>query len=256
MFERYTAFFHLRAVAAQGALGGVLLLNEYIARKELGATRWQILALLVIPAGAQMMVVFWNPATGRGPFGRRPFRTLGIALHALLFLPLLTGGRWSAWAFVGLGVTVLVAQMLLVPIQNRIVARNYGATSRGRRFGRAAAVQSLVIVAVSVPVGFWMDHDPGAWPWAYAFAAIAAMFAYRQWSLLKQRVPTLRFKPSSRTPRVPAIRLTDSTKSMPQRGKRWGRAPWAAQWRRGKTRRCSSSQSFTASWAMRSRLSK
>ena len=185
--ERYTAFFHLRAVAGQGAMAGVLMLNEYVARKELGATRWQIFALLVIPATAQLMTVVWNPATGRGPLAARPFRILGIAMHTLLFLPLLTGGGWPPWAFVALAATVLVAQMLLVPLQSAIVARNYGDERRGRRFGRAVAVQSLALVAVSVPLGLWLDHDPSAWIYGYALAAIAGMFAYHQWSRLRRR---------------------------------------------------------------------
>ena len=187
MDERYTAFFHLRAVAGQGALTGVLLLNEYVLRKQLDASRWQILLLLVIPAALQLVTVVWNPATSAGPIARRPFRTLGMGLHALLLLPLLTGGGWSPWALVALLVTVLIGQVFLVPIQNSIVARNYGDVRRGRRFGRAVAVQSLFIVGVSLPVGAWMDHDPTAWPWTYALAALAGMFAYRQWGRLRRR---------------------------------------------------------------------
>ncbi|MDJ0520702.1 MAG: MFS transporter [Planctomycetota bacterium] len=187
MFERYTAFFHLRAVAGQGALGGILILNEYVLRKQLDASRWEILLLLGVPASLQLMTVVWNPATSAGPLARRPFRTLGIGLHALLLLPLLTGGGWPAWALVTLLVSVLIAQMLLVPIQNEIVARNYGEVRRGRRFGRAAAVQSLFIIGVSFPAGLWLDHDPTAWPWAYAFAALAGTYGYRQWSRLRRR---------------------------------------------------------------------
>ena len=178
MFERYTAFFHLRAVAGQGALAGVLILNEYVLRKQLDASRWQILVL---------MTVVWNPATSAGPLARRPFRTLGIGMHALLLLPLLTGGGWSPGLLVVLLITVLVSQVLLVPIQNSIVARNYGEQRRGRRFGRAVAVQSLFIIAISVPAGIWLDRDPSAWPWTYAFGSLAAMFAYRQWGRLRRR---------------------------------------------------------------------
>jgi MFS family permease len=190
MYERYTAFFHLRAVAGQGAMGGVLILNEYIAHKELGATRWQILALLLIPAAGQLMTVVWNPASGKGPISRRPFRIIGMGLHALLFLPLLTGGAWTPGLFVALTATVAVAQMLLVPLQNAILARNYGASHRGRRFGRAVAVQSLALVVVSVPVGLCLDREPGAWTWAYALSGVAAIFAYKQWGRLRRRRPT------------------------------------------------------------------
>jgi Na+/melibiose symporter-like transporter len=189
MVERYTAYHHLRAAAGQGAVAGVLVLNEYVARKHLGATRWQILALMMIPAAAQLVVVVWNPASAPGPLGRRPFRTFGTALHALLLLPLLTGGGWGPWAFVALAATVLVAEMLLVPLQNAVLARNYGDAVRGRRFGSAVSLQSLLLVCVSVPLGILLDHRPGAWPVGYALAAGAAIYAYRHWGRLRRRRP-------------------------------------------------------------------
>ncbi|MHC5009918.1 MAG: MFS transporter, partial [Planctomycetota bacterium] len=189
MYERYTAFFHIRAVIGQGALAGVFLLNEYVARKQLGASRWHILALLLLPAFAQLMAVVWNPTNPGRLFGRRPFLLLGVGLHGVLFLPLLTGGGWAASPFVALVVTCLVAEALLVPVQNGILARNYGEARRGRRFGRAVALQSLGIVLVSVPVGFLLDQNGAAWPWAYAFAGAAAAFAYRNWGQLRRRRP-------------------------------------------------------------------
>lgn len=187
MFERYTAHYHVRAAAGQGALYGVLILNEYVARKHFGADRWQILALMLIPATTQLMAVVWNPASSGTFLGRHPFRTLGVGLHALLALPLLSQTGWSAWAFVWLAVTVLVAQMLLVPVQNTIVARNYRPAARGRWFGRAAAVQGAAVLLVSIPVGMWLDRDAEAWTLAYALAAGFGVYAYVQWGRLRRR---------------------------------------------------------------------
>ena len=202
LFERYTAHFHLRAALGMGAVHGVFALNEVIARKHFGADRWQILALMLIPAVTQFMAVFWNPASSTSVIGRRPFRRLGIGLHLLLGLPLVTGGNWNAWGFVWLLITMWVAQMLLVPVQNAIVARNYGPAVRGRWFGRASAMQGLAVLAVTVPVGLWMDHDIGAWPWPYAFAGGCAVFAYMQWGRIRRRRPidlteTLEIHPSA-----------------------------------------------------------
>ena len=189
MFERYTAHFHLRAAVGIGVWQGVFVLNEVIARKHFGADRWQILALMLIPAVTQLMAVFWNPASGTSVIGRHPFRTLGIAVQALLILPLLTGGQWSAWAFVWLLTTVWVAHMFLVPVQNAIVARNYGPAVRGRWFGRAVSAQGLAVLLVSVPVGMWMDRDVTSWPWIYALAGAAGAYAYLQWGRIRRRRP-------------------------------------------------------------------
>ncbi|MDA1195004.1 MAG: MFS transporter [Planctomycetota bacterium] len=189
MYERYTAHFHLRAVAGQGMVAGVLLFNEYVARKHFGASQWDILALLLIPAITQLTAVFWNPASSRTFVGRYPFRTLGIGVHTLLFVPLLLGAWFGAGTFVALAVVVGVAHILLVPVQNTIVARNYSEARRGRSFGRSAAVNGLAILVISVPLGLWLDHDPSAWIFGYAVAGAAAVYAYHQWGLLRRRRP-------------------------------------------------------------------
>lgn len=187
MYERYTAFFHLRAVAGQGAMMGVFFLYDIVLRKQMHASRWEILFAMLVPAIGQLVAVVWNPATSGGPISRHPFRWLGVGVHSLLLLPLLTGGGWSAGAFATLVGGVWLAQMLLIPIQNGILARNYGEAARGMRFGRAVAVQSLFNVGTSVPVGLWLDHDPAAWPVAFGFAAVAGVYCYRQWSRLRRR---------------------------------------------------------------------
>jgi MFS family permease len=189
VIERYTAVVHLRAVVGQGALVGVFLLNEYVARKGLGASRWHILALLLLPALTQLSAVVWNPAMPGRLLGARPFRVLGQGVHLLLFLPLLLVFATGPTSLVALLAVCGVAQVLLVPLQNGILARNYPEARRGRRFGTATAVQALAIVLVSVPAGWWLDRDPGAWRYLYGFAALAAVFAYRQWGRLRRRRP-------------------------------------------------------------------
>ena len=187
MFERYTAFFHLRAVAGQGAAMGIFFLYDIVLRKQMHASRWEILIAMLVPAIGQLMAVVWNPATSGGWISRRPFRILGVGVHSLLLLPLFTGGGWNATQFAFLVAGVWLAQMLLIPLQNGILARNYHEISRGRRFGRAVAVSSLFNVGTSVPVGLWLDNDPAAWPWAFGVAALASVYAYRQWGRLRRR---------------------------------------------------------------------
>ena len=187
MYERYTAFFHLRAVAGQGAMVGVFFLYDIVLRKQLHASRWEILLAMLVPAIGQLMAVIWNPATSGGWISRHPFRILGIGVHSLLLLPLVTGGDWTATQFAWLVAFVWLAQMLLIPLQNGILARNYREESRGRLFGRAVAVQSLFNVGTSVPIGLWLDKDPAAWPWAFGFAALAAVYSYRQWGRMRRR---------------------------------------------------------------------
>jgi MFS family permease len=185
--DAYTAYHHLRAAAGAGVVAGVFVLNEFILRKGLGGTRWHIVALLLIPALAQSVVVLFNPLDPQRPMGRRPFRRLGIPIQFLLFLPLLGLIPAAPTALVSILVLAGVIQMFLIPIQNGILARNYDEAIRGRRFGVATAVQAVGIVVVSVPAGWWLDANPDAWPWLYALAGAAGVYAYVHWSRVRRR---------------------------------------------------------------------
>lgn len=189
LVEAYTIRFHLRATIAQGVVGGVFSLNAFIARKELGADRWQILALLMVPALAQLVAVVWNPANPGRRLGRRPFRNFGTWLHLLPLVFVLAGGRISPTVFVAVMAFCSVGQALLVPIQNAILSGNYAETRRSRRFATAGAYHALAIGMTSLVVGWLLDDFPYVWPVLYAVAVGAAAFAYTQWGKLRRRRP-------------------------------------------------------------------
>jgi MFS family permease len=187
VYDAYTAHHHLRAVAGTGVVSGIFLLNEYVVRRDLGGSRWHVLTLLLLPALAQSLAVLWNPVAPGRLLGRRPFRAFGIPVFAALALVALPGFPHEAGALVAVLVLCGVAQALLVPVQNGILARNYGERTRGRSFGRATAVQAIAIVCVSLPAGWLLDHDPTRWPWVYLAASGAGVVTYASWSKIRQR---------------------------------------------------------------------
>jgi hypothetical protein len=186
-YERYTIHHHVRAVAGQGIVAGVVLLNEYVARKGLGCSRWHLLALLLAPSLAQFIAATWNPADpSRGPLGRAPFRLLGIPSRALLLLFLVPMLRTDT-AFVVIMALALSTEALLLPVQNWTLAHNYAKATRARRFGMTTGIQALVIIAVVVPGGWALDKRPDAWPLLYAVAAAGGAYGYLHWSRLRRR---------------------------------------------------------------------
>lgn len=186
LYERYTIHHHVRAVAGQGVVAGTVLLNEYVARKGLGASRPMLLLLLLVPSLAQFVAATWNPADPSRRMGRAPFRLLGIPSRALLLLFLLPAMR-SAGPFVAVMAVVLSVEALLLPVQNWTLAHNYQHATRARRFGMTTAVQALVIIAVVLPGGWALDRWPEAWPLLYALAAAGGIYGYAHWSRLRRR---------------------------------------------------------------------
>ncbi len=186
-YDRYTAFHHLRAMVGLGVLSGVFLLNAEFAVGTLGASPWHILALMLIPALAQTVVVIRNPADPRRGWIRHPFRRLAVPVHLLLLLPLLGPLPAEPLPFILLVAACSGVQMLLVPVQNGLLARNYAPATRGRRFGTANAVHALALVAVALPAGWLLDKWPGSWRWLYALAGVAGVYGYLHWSRLRRR---------------------------------------------------------------------
>lgn len=185
--EGYTAHYHLRASLALGMVAGAFVLNEYVARKGLGASRWHLVALLLLPALVQSVAALWNPATRGGPIGRRPFRRLGMPGRLLLLAFVALPFTQSATPFVIIVAISTVAEVLLLPAQNAIVASNYPAATRGRWFGLVTASHALGIIVVSVPAGWLLDRRPEAWPWLMAFAGVVGAWGYANWSKLRRR---------------------------------------------------------------------
>jgi len=186
-YDAYTVHHHARAVIGQGVVAAVFLLNEYVARKGLGASRWHVLALLLIPSLAQFLAATANPLDPRRPLGRAPFRTAGIPsrlfLLSFLVLPFL---RFDT-GFVAIVAMSLFVEALMLPIQNWTLAANYTHSTRGRRFGTTTGLQALAIIVVILPAGWVLDRSPDAWPWLYALAALAGVYGYIHWSRLRRR---------------------------------------------------------------------
>lgn len=187
-FDRYTAHHHRRAVTAQGVVLGVFTLKEVVARKGLEASDTHVLLMMLVPALAQVVGVVWHPVRPGTFFGRRPFRSLGMPAFLLLPLLLLPAFR-GATAFTVLMTLCGAASMLLLPVQNAILATNYGSRTRGRRFGAAITFHALAIAATSAAAGWTFDKYPNLWPLPFALAGVAAVVGYRQWGRLRRRRP-------------------------------------------------------------------
>ena len=190
--ERFTAYHHLRAALALGCAQGVFTFNEYVARRELGAGREHIVALLLAPALAQTLATFWNPADPGRVLGRRPFRVLGMggqAPLALLALVAALGVTITASPFVAALALASVCGALLIPTQGAILSNNYPAPRRSRRFAAAVTLQAAGLVVVSVPLGYALDRHLVAWPHAWFLGAVLAALGYARWGKLRRRRP-------------------------------------------------------------------
>ena len=104
---RYTQRIWLRAAVLEGAVLGVFLLNEYVAKKTLGAGDVLLTALVVGPTAALLFAAWWSALLAQrekastflvyGLLGRLSLLLVPLAATALSFTAVIAVAS-SAWA--------------------------------------------------------------------------------------------------------------------------------------------------------------
>jgi MFS family permease len=152
---------------------GVFILNEYVAKKTLGAGDAILTALVVGPTAALLFAAWWS-----GLLGQREktstFLVFGLLgrLSLLLVAATRTAGAFTA--------VIAVATFLfgaIVPAANALLQRNFAAAERGRVLGLGIAMQALAAIAVSIVVGRLYDWRPDLYRVTYPAAAACGFFS-------------------------------------------------------------------------------
>lgn len=180
---RYTQRAWLRVSALEGVVLGVLILNEYVAKKTLGASDAVLTTLVVAPTAALLFSAWWS-----GFLGRREKSSTFLVYGVLGRLSLvLVAGTASAGAFTAV---IAVATFLfgaIIPAHNALLQRNFTVAERGRVVGVAVAVQSLATIAASVAAGRIYDAWPSGYRAMYVVAGACGFAACRMLSRVRFR---------------------------------------------------------------------
>jgi|GEM_PF-123427 len=165
----YTQRAHLRAAFLEGLVQGVLALNEFVAKKTMGASDLVITALVMAQPISWFFSSYWsNFLVGREK--RSTFLLFGLLGRLSLFLVLAVHGG-IAFAAVIVFATLMFGS--ITPAQNSLFQTNYSVRERGRAFGLSTAWQSIATIGAAVVAGRLYDHDPRMYRWTYAAAALA-----------------------------------------------------------------------------------
>ena len=165
---RYTQRAHLRAAFLEGLVQGVLALNEFVAKKTLGASDFVITALVMAQPISWFFSAYWsNFLVGREK--RSTFLLFGLLGRLSLFFVIAVHGG-VAFALVIVFATLMVGA--IIPAQNSLFQVNYDVRERGRAFGLSTAWQSIATIGAAVVAGRLYDDDPSMYRWTYAAAAI------------------------------------------------------------------------------------
>jgi MFS family permease len=215
--SRYTYRLHARAAVLEGILAGVLVTQDVVAWKTLGANQFQLVILTMAPGSSWLLsLLFANQFQDfdrkrlflwAGLIGRLPLVAVS-AIHGL-------------WPFVGVVVLQGFVQTALIPAQNSIYQQNYDPSTRGRLFGRASVWGCVATAVAALGSGLLMDakappEGMGAWlagpesfRWLYPVAGVCGFGACLVYG-------SIRLRRSGRAALHPPIEAAASPRWSPQ----------------------------------------
>ena len=170
---RYTQRVWLRSSVLEGVVVGVFLLNEYVAKKTLGAGDALITALVIGPTAALLFSAWWSGLLDRREKSST-FLVFGLLGRLSLLLVALAGSAGSFTAVIAAATFLYGA---LVPASNALLQRNFTPRERGRVLGLGITLQALTVIAVSLAVGRLYDRIPGSYRVVYPVAAVCGFFS-------------------------------------------------------------------------------
>jgi len=170
---RYTQRAWWRSSILEGAVLGVFILNEYVAKKTLGAGDAILTALVIGPTAALLFAAWWSGLLNRREKSST-FLVFGMLGRLSLLLVAFAGSAGSFTAVLAAATFLFGA---VVPASNALLQRNFTASERGRVIGLGISLQALVAIAVSLLVGRLYDWRPEAYRAVYPAAAICGFFS-------------------------------------------------------------------------------
>ncbi len=171
LLDRVGLHFFTLYSSLNGVLTGALGLAGVVLTERLGATDLQMgiytaLSVVVMLLG----IVGSELVEGRD---KRPYiLTLGLLSRGALFLFLLC---YNAWLFIVVGGLFFVLNALLMPAIFSMWQSNISAEARGKLWGLAVIVTTLVMMAAAYGVGKVLDWNPDSFRWLFPVAGVVAM---------------------------------------------------------------------------------
>jgi MFS family permease len=160
---RYTFRFHALASGLEGAVMGVMSLNDIILRKTLGASDSVLTFMVTGQSVALLFPASWTDFT-KGRYIRRSYLWFGLlgrfALGALLFAT-------TPFPFAAIVVATTILYNALLPAQNMLYQANYAARERGKAFGATRRLYAVVYIGAALAAGYCLERDPFAYRWYY-----------------------------------------------------------------------------------------
>jgi Na+/melibiose symporter-like transporter len=181
--EKRTFRLHLGYTLFDNFVAGVLILNEFVFLRSLQGSSYQLSFLFQFSVLVFIFLIFISEWLKRVRNKQKLIRWVGIATRAplavLLFFPgsaeAMTATPFYHYVFLLLFLIYYLGNPIIFPTINLFLKSNYRHENFGRLYSLATLYGKILMLMTAFVYGILLDHDPFAYTWVFALAAIAGV---------------------------------------------------------------------------------
>ncbi len=202
--ERKAFLLHLLFSFIEGAIKGVLVLNEFVFLKSLRGSDYQVGFLFQFSVVVFVFLLFINEFIRRNPYKRKLLRYTGIItrlpLLLLAFFPrdieVVTSSGIYHLIFLAVFLIFFCYQPIVLPIINLLLKHNYREQNFGKLYSYGQTVHTITMLAVTFSYGLLLDADYFAFTWVWPVMGVLGIISIYMLSLIDYQ-PEIKPKPKT-----------------------------------------------------------
>lgn len=183
--EKKTFRLHLIYSIIEGAIAGILLMNEYVFVKSMDCNKEMLALLFQVSMIILLGAIFINPVLKRIKSKRKMLLWTAILTRGPLLLMLLfpnnvdTVKAQPLWQglFIAIFLIYYCASPVIFPTINQLLKSNYSHDGFGKYFSYATSAKKGVALMTAFLFGIWLDNDGFAFRILYPLMGIAGIFS-------------------------------------------------------------------------------
>lgn len=185
--ERRTFRIHLTYSLIEGAILGVLALNEYVFLRSLNGSNYLMSVLFQSSMVVFLFLILFNEFISRARNHGKLLRITGLLTRGPLILLVLfpsdigqlTTGHFYHYAFIGIFLIYYLGNPVIYPTISLLLKNNYSHHNFGRFYSLAQSAGKALMMVVTLVYGILLDINPFAFKWVFpviAFTGIASLW--------------------------------------------------------------------------------
>ena len=193
--QRRTFTIHFLFSLIEGALAGILLMNEYVFVKSINGSKELLATLFQSTMVILVLAVIFSELIKRTKSKKRLLGLTALFCRLPLFLFFFfpndysgPGAKGYHILFILIFFVYFMAKPIVLPIVNHLLKENYIGDNFGKYFSYATSANKLVALFSAFLFGVWLDYDPYAFTKLYPIMGVVGCFSIMSLAFIPDHV--------------------------------------------------------------------